>query len=110
MRKIFLLVFLLIVIIAALIFPQRKPGEERRMGGTIKGSVVDASSSIPIEYANILLLNVIDTIMINGTITNPDGSFLIEKIRPGKYYIEIKFMGFNSWRTEIEISRELRGS
>ncbi len=108
MRNTFLFTFLLIVIISALIFPQRKPGEERRMGGTVKGIVVDASSCNPIEYANILLLNVIDSSMVNGTITNPDGSFLIEKIRPGKYFVEIKFMGFNNWKTEIEISRDSR--
>jgi len=108
MRNTFLFTFLLIAIISALVFPQRKPGGERRMGGTVKGIVVDASSFSPIEYANILLLDVIDTSMVNGTITNPDGSFLIEKIRPGKYYVEIKFMGFNNWRTEIEISMNSR--
>ncbi len=108
MRSTFLLTFLLIVITVALIFPQRKPGEERRMGGTVKGIIIDALSGNPIEYSNILLLNANDSSMVNGTITNPNGSFLIEKIRPGKYYLEIKFMGYNNRKTEIEISRDSR--
>jgi len=78
------------------------------MGGTVKGIVVDAPSGNPIEYANIVLLNVSDTSIVNGTITNPDGSFLIDKIRPGKYFLEIKFMGYNNWRTEIEFNRNSR--
>jgi outer membrane receptor protein involved in Fe transport len=94
--------------ISALLVPQRKPGGERQMGGTVKGIVVDASSGNPIEYANILLFGASDSSMVNGTITNPDGSFLIEKIRSGKYYFEVKFMGYNNWRTEFEISRNSR--
>jgi len=108
MRNRILLTFLLIIITSALIVPQKRPGGERRMGGTVKGIVVDALSGNPIEYANILLLSVNDSSMINGTVTKPDGSFLIEKIRPGKYYLEIKFMGYNNWRTEIEINRNSR--
>ena len=108
MRNTILLTILVILIISALVIPQKKPEGERRMGGTVKGIVVDALSGNPIEYSNILLLNLNDSSMVNGTITNPDGSFLIEKIRPGKYYIDIKFMGYNYWRTKFEISRNSR--
>jgi len=108
MRNTILLTIVLVLITSALIIPQKRPGGERQLGGTVKGIVVDAASENPIEYANILLLNVTDSSLLNGTITNPDGSFLIEKIRPGKYHLEIKFMGYNNWRTEIEISRNSR--
>jgi outer membrane receptor protein involved in Fe transport len=108
MRNTILLTIVLVLITSALIIPQKRLGGERQLGGTVKGIVVDASSENPIEYANILLFGASDSSMVNGTITNSDGSFLIEKIRPGKYYLEIKFMGFNNWETEIEISRNSR--
>ncbi len=49
MRNTILLTILVILIISALVIPQKKPEGERRMGGTVKGIVVDALSGNPIE-------------------------------------------------------------
>ena len=78
---------------------------QSRRAGTISGTVYDATHQTPLEYANVILFTAKDSLQLTGTITNENGKFRIEGIRPGEYYAEIQFMGYHPKRTtEIKIN------
>ena len=58
----------------------------------IKGKIQDASS-MDMEYATVLLLYAKDSTLAKGAVTNPEGKFEFEKVRPGKYSLKISSVG-----------------
>ncbi len=72
-------------------------------GYSIRGKVVD-KADLPIPGATILLINESDTNKTQGMISNLDGSFHLQKIKPSKYMLRISYVGFNTIEREIRIS------
>ena len=62
--------------------------------GQISGIVLDKKTNSPIEYATIILKQ--SGKILEGTISNPDGSFLLPISVNGNFNIEIP-----SWLSEI---------
>ena len=62
--------------------------------GTIKGTVTDQQSGEPVEYATIVLLSADGANQINGTLTEPDGSFKLSDIPAGDYQLKATFIGY----------------
>ena len=60
---------------------------------SIKGTIIDSSSSQPLGYATIKLIANADRELKQEYISNDKGEFLAEAA-PGTYYIEVSFMGF----------------
>ena len=80
-----------------------------RRGGQITGIIIDAKDQTPIEYAYIILYSQTDSAQAAGTISSDDGRFLIDKVRPGLYYLDVKYMGFNSFTAhDLQIGRRNR--
>ena len=75
-------------------FAQPPTGTQR--GGIINGTIIDEADGSAIEYAYIVLYSESDSSQILGTVSSEDGQFLIRPVRPGRYYLEIKYMGFNT--------------
>lgn len=67
--------------------------------GDLRGSVTSADQ--PLDYATVFLL---DTPY--GTYTNPEGDFEFNNIPVGNYILEVSFLGYNTFRKKIEISKE----
>jgi outer membrane receptor protein involved in Fe transport len=75
--------------------------------GRVLGEIKEKESGHAIEYATIRLYNSTDSIMMTGTVSRPDGSFVLEPISYGSYYLVISFMGYQSVETdEFNVSRE----
>ncbi|WP_299776548.1 carboxypeptidase-like regulatory domain-containing protein [uncultured Formosa sp.] len=72
----------------------------------ISGKVQD-HNNLPISYANIILVNTQDDNKILGTITNENGYFIIENIESGTYNLEISFVGYSSYASELVIDKVL---
>ena len=106
MIKRFTPVFLcLLIIIFVINFAH---AQERRAGrgGLITGIIVDAKDQTPIEYAYIILYSEVDSTQITGAVTEEDGRFMLNGIRPGKYYLDVKYMGFESYTAHsLQIGR-----
>jgi outer membrane cobalamin receptor len=103
--------FVLLLILAAAMIPaclgaQPRGGRGRSDGpGSIRGSIVDSTLLVPLEYANVILFEQSSQSQIDGTISRKDGQFLLTGIRPGIYSLEAKFMGYHASRVEdIEIT------
>ncbi len=67
----------------------------------ITGTVVELESREPLQYANIVLSKEIDSSFVTGTVTNAEGTFRLENIDKGKYYLTISFMGFEKNQTSV---------
>lgn len=100
-----LLLFVLIFSIVSYIYAQPQRGN----GGTISGKVFEKNSNVPIEYANIVLYQSSDSAQATGTISNKEGRFEITQLRPGNYYVDVQFIGFEKKRIDnISINRSAR--
>jgi len=85
--------FILALVAVGGVFAQ--PGTDQGMPvGSIAGSVFDADLNVPIEYANIVLRSLRDSSQVNGTITDQSGRFTLPGVRPGRYFVEVSFIGY----------------
>ncbi len=62
--------------------------------GKIIGKVIDATDNQPLEYANVILFDSFSQEMITGSTTNKEGEFTLTQIRPGRYYLGVKYIGY----------------
>lgn len=78
-------------------------------GGTVGGVVVDAGSEEPILSATVALWSARDSSLVTGAVTQDDGSFTVENLRPGQYYARFSFVGYDAKTvSDIAITREQR--
>jgi ferric enterobactin receptor len=62
--------------------------------GTIKGTVIDADTGDPVEFATVVLLDGSGEKQLTGTITEADGSFKLPDVKTGKHQLKISFLGY----------------
>jgi outer membrane receptor protein involved in Fe transport len=88
-------VFVLLVAIMPSGFAQEN---QQMAGGVITGKIFDAALPKPIEFANVILFNANDSVMVTGATTDARGNFQIGKIQHGNYYVDIQFIGYKKKR------------
>jgi len=87
---------------------EAQPGS-RKAGGSIVGTVIEKELQKSVEYAYVILFTATDSSQVTGTVTNEDGHFQLTEIRPGNYYLEIQFMGYQITKIgDIQINRDNR--
>ncbi len=64
------------------------------------GGVIDAESSQPVEFANIVLLNPETGKPVDGTVCDEKGKFTMNKVAAGKYNVTISFIGYETQTIE----------
>ncbi len=97
-----ILLLIVVILTSTLVTAQRNSP-----GASIIGQVIDQTTNLPIEYANLVLLQSSDSTQVTGTITNKDGQFVLESIRSGKYLMTISFIGYETFQLDnIEITRQ----
>ena len=72
----------------------------------ISGKVQDNHDS-PISYANVILVDKYDDAKVLGTITNSRGTFLVDDVEPGTYNLEVSFVGYSSYVTELVVDKNI---
>ena len=68
-------------------------------GSTIDGRVVDENQD-PISYASVVLFNSSDSMMTKAGYSEDNGSFHFENIAAGSYYINISFVGYDTYNSQ----------
>ncbi|TKB99087.1 TonB-dependent receptor domain-containing protein [Pedobacter cryophilus] len=63
---------------------------------SIEGVVVDSKNQLPVDFANISIYTVKDSVLLNGTIANQEGKFILKNLKAGNYYIKVQFLGYQS--------------
>lgn len=71
------------------------------------GKITDVLDNSPLEYATAALYSQNDKTLITGVITNSDGFFSIEDVKPGIYYLEVSFIGYQT-KTILNIDIKTR--
>ena len=61
----------------------------------LSGTITDASTSNPIEFANVALLKQ-DSVFVTGVETDEKGKFIFTNIQKGDYVLSISFLGYNT--------------
>ena len=73
--------------------------------GTVVGRVYDAGQAAPVEYANVVLYSLPESTQVNGTVTDKAGAFRLDGVKPGRYYLEISFIGYRDRvMKEVEVT------
>lgn len=71
------------------------PDGPQQAGGIIRGTIQDASGK-PLPQARIAVWSAADSTLVTGGVARPDGSFQIEGVRPGRYYLRISLIGYTT--------------
>src|SRR5687768_12845206 len=68
--------------------------------GKIIGTVTDAETNQPVEFANVALVDPATQKPVNGAVCDDKGKFVIQKIAPGTYTVTISFIGYETQTIE----------
>jgi outer membrane receptor protein involved in Fe transport len=81
--------------------PGRPPaGQPPQAGaGEIRGTVVDAESGNPVPSASVGVWSRADSVLVAGAIARPDGTFRVQGLRPGRYWLRVTMLGYGSRNT-----------
>ncbi|MGQ9621255.1 MAG: TonB-dependent receptor domain-containing protein [Bacteroidales bacterium] len=85
MKKIFIVLVFLIIVISEVIEAQ-----------IIKGTVIYEKDNSPAQFTTVALLQLPDSAIVTGGITLSDGGYALENIKPGTYFVRASFVGYKS--------------
>ena len=68
---------------------------QNRNQSTVTGTVIEAATNTPLEYASIYAQNESNSSIVSGAMTDQKGRFSFE-LPDGNYYIKIDFLGFKT--------------
>lgn len=77
-------------------------GQEQSLSGT----VVDTNNN-PIELATVLLLNLDESEVLNGTSTDRNGFFSLNNLEPNSYVVKIRFIGYQDYKQKVILTGDL---
>ena len=83
---------ILLTLVSTLSFSQA-PKFEAAPTFAIKGRLLVEGTSTPVEFATVSVFNRVDSSLSTGGLTDLEGVFNIP-VKPGSYYLNIQFMGF----------------
>ncbi|MAL17969.1 MAG: hypothetical protein CL670_00785 [Balneola sp.] len=67
----------------------------------ITGMVQDTEGEV-LANASVAIYDEAEENILTGVVSNPDGNFTVE-MEPGQYVIEVSFLAYNSYKSEIEV-------
>ncbi|NNE15089.1 MAG: TonB-dependent receptor, partial [Saprospiraceae bacterium] len=68
--------------------------------GNLKGKVIDDNQEA-LAYANVLLLNSIDSSLIRGELTDDGGNYIFQAVDQGSYLISSSYLGYSDYYSEV---------
>ena len=74
--------------------------QEEKGHGKIHGSVVDAETNQPVEFANVALLDPATQKPVDGSVADMKGEFVINKVATGTYTVAVSFIGYETQTIE----------
>ena len=74
---------------------------------TLKGKVLTSVGKESIPGATIVILQPKDSLLVKGTVTDLDGTFLLEISQMGNFLIKIDFVGYSTLWRKVNIEKSL---
>jgi len=72
----------------------------------IRGKVCLEKDKSPIQFASVGLVKLPDSSMITGVITLTDGGYLLEKVKPGDYFVKVSFVGHKTSGKKVVVGAD----
>ena len=66
--------------------------------GKITGTIIDGANNQSIPYASVAVYNSKDSTLLTGVLSRDNGTFSLEKLPYGKFYIMVTFVGYKKHR------------
>jgi hypothetical protein len=73
---------------------------------SVSGQIADSSTKKPLGKANVIFSHQPD-LKVRGIITDEGGRFRVENLTRGRYLLTVSFLGYKSYKRNIEIDREI---
>ena len=67
--------------------------------GEVRGTVVDGETKTPVVSGSVAVWAKADNALVAGGMTRPDGTFRIDGLTPGVYYLKVTMIGFDTHTT-----------
>lgn len=67
--------------------------------GKVTGLILDKASKQPMEFSDVVLYRVTDSVFVAGCVTDAKGRFSFVSVSAGRYYIEYSFIGYEASRS-----------
>jgi outer membrane receptor protein involved in Fe transport len=75
--------------------------------GGIKGIIMDGDTGQPLQYVNVVIKNGTPLALVKGLISDSKGGFLLDKITPGTYQLELSFIGYTTYQKQVTIDGKI---
>jgi outer membrane receptor protein involved in Fe transport len=70
----------------------------------IRGKVCLEKDKSPVPFATVALVQLPDSNTITGVITLTDGGYLLEKVKPGTYFLRVRFVGYKPSGKKVSVA------
>ena len=105
MNKLFTTKSLLTLTLSLLTVAAMAQGQAPAKGnGKLSGTVMDASTNAPVEFATVAINDPTTGKPIDGTVCDDKGKFTISKVANGNYKVVISFIGYETYSQDVVIS------
>ncbi len=72
---------------------------------SVQGVLAD-STGAPLPSATVVLLEMPDSLIQSFTFSNPEGQFILPKVKPGQYVLQFSYLGYQNYAMPLEIKPE----
>ncbi len=72
---------------------------------TLSGTVKSKVSKANLSYVNVILKSEKDSSFVSGTVTTHEGRYTLTNVRPGNYFLETSFVGYQTSVTPIVVGK-----
>ncbi|MGB0423903.1 MAG: carboxypeptidase-like regulatory domain-containing protein, partial [Flavobacteriales bacterium] len=73
---------------------------------SISGSVIDEKNKA-FDLAFVSLSNALDSTVVKSDYTDLDGSFKLNNVPSGNYFLQVSMLSFNTYTSELELNENL---
>lgn len=102
MKKQLLFLSLFLLCGTTLMAQANKTQNEKKV--EVSGSVFDSDHQKAVQSATIQLLALPDTSFATGTVSDEEGKFVLDPVKPGRYLIKISYVGYAPQEKELKLS------
>tara|TARA_B100001989_G_scaffold252539_1_gene234980 strand:- start:2422 stop:4947 length:2526 start_codon:yes stop_codon:yes gene_type:complete len=86
----------ILILFSTLLISQNYDSKSIKLG-LLKGEIVDESNNFPVKYATIKLFRSSDSTLVDGTISEEDGFFILKDLKPGKYNLSVEHVMYETF-------------
>ncbi|MBG8553407.1 TonB-dependent receptor domain-containing protein [Hymenobacter guriensis] len=72
--------------------------------GRLEGTVLDATTKKPVEYATVALLPANGEVPLDGTVADDRGRYQLKNLAPGSYRLQISFIGYTAQLVPVTVT------